>query len=135
MGTDSGCSGNGGNGGNGTVPEVGTKVEVEGGAYWELTPAQLDGMLSDSSIFVFQYDIINLGNIPGTDAFIQYLKLNENMDKLPANKSTRIVIFCGIGEKSAEAARELVKAGYTRFHNLAGGSMAWRNAGYPVIAG
>ncbi len=124
---------NGDNGGPGNDVEVGQKVEVEGGAYWEASPSEIYSIL-DGNIFVFQYDIMNLGNIPNTDEFIQYKTLEENMDKLPADKNTTIVIFCGVGEKSAEAAEFLVKEGYTRVHNLDGGSIAWRDEGYPVIS-
>lgn len=132
IGLITGCSGNGGDSGGGI--DAGTKVEVEGGVYWNLTPAELYEEL-DESMFIFQYDIINMGNIPGTDQFINYPNISSNMDKLPSDKSATIVVYCSVGTKSAEAASYLVGEGYTFVYNLAGGTAGWRNQGYPVVAG
>ncbi|MDD2251816.1 MAG: rhodanese-like domain-containing protein [Dehalococcoidales bacterium] len=132
IGLITGCSGNGDNS-NGAI-DAGTRVEVEGGAYWNLTPAELYEEL-DESMFVFQYDVINMGNIPGTDQFINHPNIASNMDKLPADKSAIIIVYCSVGAKSVEAASYLVGEGYTSVYNLAGGSAEWRNQGYPVVAG
>jgi len=43
-----------------------------------------------------------------------------------------ILLICRSGARSNRAAGELAALGFTRLHNLAGGMMAWRDAGLPV---
>jgi rhodanese-related sulfurtransferase len=51
--------------------------------------------------------------------------------KVPA-KSTRLVLYCGGGFRSALAADNLQKMGYTDAISLDGGWKAWQQAGLPV---
>ena len=48
------------------------------------------------------------------------------------DKSTRMVLYCGGGFRSALAALELKKMGYTNAISLDGGWRAWNQAGLPV---
>jgi len=48
------------------------------------------------------------------------------------DKSTRMVLYCGGGYRSALAALELQKMGYTNAISLDGGWRAWNQAGLPV---
>jgi len=127
--------GGGGNTNATTTPAIGTEVQVEGGSYRDITPAELYDLLDDDTVFVVQYNAANTGNIPRTDLFLQYGTLSANMDKIPADKAARIVLYCAVGAMSADGAAYLVGQGYTRVYNLAGGLGAWRDQGYPVIAG
>ncbi len=45
-----------------------------------------------------------------------------------------IVVICRSGMRSAQAARILVRAGFSDVHNVQGGMMAWQSAGLPVTA-
>lgn len=51
--------------------------------------------------------------------------------KVP-DKSTTLVLYCGGGFRSALAADELQKMGYTDVISLDGGWRAWNEAGLPV---
>jgi len=51
--------------------------------------------------------------------------------KVP-DKSTRLVLYCGGGFRSALAADNLQKMGYTDAISLDGGWKAWQQAGLPV---
>jgi rhodanese-related sulfurtransferase len=51
--------------------------------------------------------------------------------KVP-DKSTRLVLYCGGGYRSALAADNLQKMGYTGAISLDGGWKAWQQAGMPV---
>ena len=46
-------------------------------------------------------------------------------------KEIEIVLYCGGGYRSALAADNLQKMGYTNVLSMAGGIKAWRDAGYP----
>lgn len=51
--------------------------------------------------------------------------------QVPA-KTTRLVLYCGGGYRSALAADNLQKMGYTEAISLDGGWRAWQQAGLPV---
>jgi rhodanese-related sulfurtransferase len=54
--------------------------------------------------------------------------------KVP-DKNTRLVLYCGGGFRSALAADNLQKMGYTDAISLDGGWKAWQQAGLPVEIG
>lgn len=54
----------------------------------------------------------------------------EQLKKLHQNED--VLVYCQSGSRSASVAKQLVKAGFTKVHNLSGGVMAWRNAGLPL---
>ena len=49
--------------------------------------------------------------------------------------STRIVVYCSVGYRSAAVARRLSKAGFESVYNLVGGIFGWTNDGRPVYRG
>ena len=49
-----------------------------------------------------------------------------------ADRSTPIVVYCGINQRSPLAAETLQRMGYTDVRNYADGFFAWRDAGKPV---
>jgi rhodanese-related sulfurtransferase len=53
--------------------------------------------------------------------------------KIP-DKDTELILYCGGGYRSALAADNLQRMGYTNVHSLAGGWRAWQEAGAPVEA-
>lgn len=44
-----------------------------------------------------------------------------------------LVLYCGGGYRSALAAENLQRMGYTKVSSMAGGIRGWREAGYPVV--
>jgi len=111
---------------------TGTKVSVEGGAYLNVTPAELKTMLDDKDFVFINVHIPFAGNIAGTDLSIPYDQIDQNLDKLPSDKSAKVVLYCRSGRMSAIAAETLVKLGYTNIWNLDGGMVAWEQAGYEI---
>ncbi|HEX8852254.1 MAG TPA: rhodanese-like domain-containing protein [Pyrinomonadaceae bacterium] len=51
--------------------------------------------------------------------------------KIP-NKESELILYCGGGYRSALAADNLQRMGYTRVYSLAGGWKAWHASGAPV---
>ena len=109
-------------------------VPVEGGGSY--TDVSADGMalMLETKDFPFinvhvPYD----GEIEGTDVFIQFDQIEQNLDKLPADKDAKVVIYCRSGSMSGISARTLVELGYTDVWNLDGGMIAWEASGRPLL--
>jgi rhodanese-related sulfurtransferase len=54
--------------------------------------------------------------------------------KVP-DKAAELILYCGGGYRSALAADNLRRMGYTNVYSLAGGWRAWKEAGAPVEGG
>ncbi len=110
------------------------EVPVEGGgSYTDVSAAGLAAMLENKDFPMINVHIPYEGEIERTDLFIPFDEIAQNVDKLPADKDARVVLYCRSGSMSATAARELVHLGYTDVWNLDGGMIAWRQAGHPVL--
>jgi rhodanese-related sulfurtransferase len=109
-------------------------VPVEsGGSYTDVSAVGLAAMLEDKEFPLINVHIPYQGEIEGTDSFIPFDEIGQNLDSLPSDKEARIVLYCRSGSMSATAARELVGLGYTDVWNLDGGMIAWKQAGYPLL--
>ncbi len=109
------------------------KVSVPGGSYSNVTPAQLKQMLAAKDFTLVNVHVPYVGELAQTDAFVPYTDIEQNLDKLPADKNAKIVLYCSSGHMSGIAATTLVKLGYTNVWNLEGGMAVWQNAGYEVL--
>jgi rhodanese-related sulfurtransferase len=58
--------------------------------------------------------------------------IERDIDKVAPDKDAEIVLYCGGGFRSALAADNLQKMGYTNVLSMAGGIRAWREANYPL---
>lgn len=59
--------------------------------------------------------------------------IKETLLKLPADKNTKIVVYCSLGIRSEIVAHKLIKEGYTNVYNLYGGIFEWKNSNFKVI--
>lgn len=109
------------------------EVTVAGaGTFFEASPADFAVMLAAKDFPLINVHVPYEGEIAGTDLFIPFDQIEQNLDKLPRDTSARIVLYCRSGRMSAIAAETLVKRGYTDVWHLAGGMIAWEEAGYPL---
>ncbi len=58
--------------------------------------------------------------------------IERDIENAVPDKSAKMVLYCGGGYRSALAADELGKMGYTDVISLTGGWRAWGEAGLPV---
>ena len=109
-------------------------VPVDGGGqYTDVSADGLALMLADKDFPLINVHIPYAGEIEETDEFIPFDQIEQNIDKLPADKDARLVIYCRSGGMSGISARTLVDLGYTDVWNLDGGMIAWEGSGRPLF--
>ena len=105
-------------------------VPVEaGGSYTDVSADGLALMLENKDFPLINVHTPYAGEIDGTDEFIPFDQIEQNIDKLPADKDAKVVIYCRSGGMSGVSARTLVGLGYTDVWNLDGGMIAWQASG------
>jgi rhodanese-related sulfurtransferase len=102
-------------------------------AYTDIGPDELAAMLEDKDFLLVNTHVPYEGEIEQTDLFLPYDRAAELVDRLPADKDARIVVYCRSDRMSRIAAEEWAAAGYSGLFNLEGGFVAWEEAGYPLL--
>lgn len=104
-------------------------------AYEDLTVTELQGMLEHKDFALINVHVPFEGDLPSTDASIPFDQIAQHLDRLPADRNAKIVLYCRSGSMSTQAARTLAGLGYTNVLQLSGGFNAWRAAGLPMAGG
>ena len=100
----------------------------------EIEVADLQQQLASASANVQLIDIrhhaeIVRGMIPGADRLPLHL-LPHNLHQVARDK--KVVLYCQIGARSAQACSYLERKGFENVYNLRGGIQAWTNSGLMV---
>jgi rhodanese-related sulfurtransferase len=61
--------------------------------------------------------------------------IERDIEKRFPDTATELILYCGGGSRSALAADNLRKMGYSRVSSLIGGFKSWRDSGLPVNTG
>lgn len=101
--------------------------------YSELSVRRLKKVLDDKKVILVNVHIPYAGEIPGTDLFVPYNRIEQNLKKLPVDKKAEIVVYCRSGHMSQLAAQKLASLGYTNIFDLPGGMRAWKQAGEQIL--
>ena len=104
-----------------------------GGSYTDVSADGLALLLEAKDFPLINVHIPYAGEIEGTDDFIPFDQIEQNLDKLPADKNAKVVIYCRSGGMSGLSANTMVKLGYTDVWNLDGGMIAWEASGRPLL--
>lgn len=59
--------------------------------------------------------------------------IERDIEEKISNKDTQIILYCGGGFRSALAAYNLQKMGYTNVYSMDGGIREWMLMDYPII--
>jgi rhodanese-related sulfurtransferase len=116
-----------------TSPSTLSTTDSPPAAYTDIGPDELAGMLEQKDFVFINTHIPYEGEIEQTDLFLPYDRAAELVDRLPADKDAKIVVYCRSDRMSRIAADEWAAAGYTNLYNLEGGFVAWEAAGYPLL--
>jgi rhodanese-related sulfurtransferase len=93
--------------------------------YNSITPAVFSEMLENKDFVLIDVHIPEQSHIAGTDKFIPFDEIENNLTKLPQNKNEKIVVYCRSGSMSRAAAYTLAEMGYSNVYDLAGGKNAY----------
>jgi rhodanese-related sulfurtransferase len=101
-------------------------------AVTEIDPGEARRMAAGGALFldVREDDEWQSGHAPEATHLAMGL-VGGRLDELPADRT--IVCICRVGRRSGAVAAELALAGFD-VRNLAGGMVAWEQAGLPVVA-
>ncbi len=101
--------------------------------YKDISTKELAGMLENKDFTLVNVHIPYIGDIKGTDVSISFNTVGDNLDKLPKNKTSKIVLYCQSGGMSAVAADTLSQLGYSNVYNVKGGMIQWQKDGNVLI--
>jgi rhodanese-related sulfurtransferase len=93
--------------------------------------ARLEGSNTFRLIDVREADEYAAGHIAGAKHLCKGI-LERDIETTVPDPQTEIILYCGGGFRSALAADNMQKMGYTRVSSLAGGWRGWLEAGYPM---
>ena len=101
----------------------------------ELTPGDVKKMLDTKENLILldvrdQHEFAD-GFIPGA-INISRGSLEFRVSMIIPDKSTKIVVYCGLDLRSPLAVKTLNELGYINAVNMIGGLKEWKNIGYPV---
>src|SRR3972149_12190419 len=83
------------------------EVSVDGQTYKIITVAQLKTLLESKDFLLVNVHIPYEGEIKGTDLFVPYNEIEQNLSKLPSDKVAKIVVYCRSGSMRGIAAKTL----------------------------
>jgi rhodanese-related sulfurtransferase len=105
---------------------VATSAEIPSPiSYTDINAKELNQMLEQEDVFLVDVHIPEQEHIIGTDLFIPFDEISDNINQLPNDKDAKIVLYCRSGNMSIRASEDLVKAGYKNVYNLVGGKNAY----------
>lgn len=113
------------NGHNGGVPDATPLPEIDATALADAHAA--GGYVLD----VRQPDEYEAGHVPGA-VLLPLDQLGARIGEVPSDE--HLYVICRSGGRSATAVEALTGAGY-QATNVAGGTMAWIEAGHPTVRG
>jgi rhodanese-related sulfurtransferase len=97
-----------------------------------ITAQELKGVMQREDIFLVDVHTPEQRHIKGTDLFVPYNEIEAYQSRFPADRKKAIYVYCEGGPMGNAAARSLHALGYQNLFNLAGGSHAWRSAGFDL---
>lgn len=98
-----------------------------------VSPTEFSALIEKGDGFLVDVHTPEQTHIPGTDTLIPYNEVSDNIDQLPRDKSTPILVYCRSGSMSKTASQEIADLGYTNVYDLEGGINAYREQNNEVV--
>jgi phage shock protein E len=99
----------------------------------EVSATEANGEQAKGAVLidVREFDEFQNGHVDGAIHLSKGV-VELGIEEAVPNVSTPIICYCGGGSRSALAADNLQKMGYTNVASMAGGFRAWKNEGLPT---
>lgn len=94
-------------------------------------PDEFAERVADPEAVVINVHVPYEGEIASTDLFVPFDEIVSS-PQLPSERDRALVLYCRTGNMSADAAADLVDAGYTDVTDLEGGMVAWEASGRAI---
>lgn len=117
---------------NPTTQTISSPETEEAVSFQDISAVELLAILEEKDFTLINVHTPYAGEISGTDSFVSFNQIENNIGEFPSDKDAKIVLYCRSGGMSAIAAETLTGLGYTNVENLTGGMIAWEQAGYPL---
>lgn len=120
-----------------TIAIIYTEIARLFRGYKALRPAELTGLINRDNALVIDLSASNdfeKGHIAGSKS-VQPSQFDPENKLLANAKDLPVVVVCRNGQGSADAAKRLKKAGFTKVFWLDGGVAAWQQADLPLVKG
>jgi rhodanese-related sulfurtransferase len=114
-------------------PRINNSLAICPAAYQNILLDQFSVMMQDKDFVLINVHDPYQGEIPRTDLLIPYNQIEKRESELPADKSTKIVVYGLTGPKGYAAAQKLFELGYTNIIHFNGGMQAWTEAGHHLL--
>lgn len=105
----------------------GCSVDKKG--YEDIALDQFVELMDNKDFILINVHIPYQGEIPGTDVLIPFNEIDQHKAELPINKDTKIVVYCMTGPMGDQAAKQLVRMGYSQVIHFKDGMVGWKTAG------
>jgi len=112
---------------------IGWTEQGRDGSWTDVSADELATMLAGKDFTLIDVKTPYVGEIPGTDLWIPYDQVVARAADLPADKSTKVLVYCRSGGESRVAAQALLDLGFTNVWNLDGGMQAWQASGREIV--
>lgn len=103
---------------------------------WEaldrLSPEAFKARLDGGDVRLVKVHLASVEKIPGTDVVLDPANLDAIEAWLGHDRCAELFLYCYGGRTSQQVGDALVGRGYRRVHDLVGGLLAWKAAGYPL---
>lgn len=117
---------------SGGAPPTSTSQTQVSSAARLVDPDEFSAVIAEPNRVTVNVHVPFEGDIAGTDLSIPFDQIAAQAGRLPADRSTRLAIYCRSGPMSAIAAETLRDLGYTDVVELRGGMRAWQADGRPL---
>jgi len=111
---------------------IGQQASTDNGSYTVVSVQELQELLDDKDFTLINVHTPWQGDIPQTDQRLAYDQIEQSLAQLPAEKSTKIVVYCLTSGMAKIAVNSLLGIGYTNVWMLEGGTSAWEEAGLAI---
>jgi rhodanese-related sulfurtransferase len=107
---------------------------MENKGYQNISMDRFVEMMGHKDFVLINVHVPYRGEIAETDLLIPFNDIKQHKNELPADKNTKIVVYCMSGPMGYVAAEKLTAMGYRRVIHFQGGMVSWKRSGKSLVS-